>query len=264
MQGMKSAQKTRASQRRDHQWLSSATLDVLEEYGAPSDMIDEISSGSAINRYIDDQELKTRLADEGHRAIVGGRWDDIGRLQHDFLLDQGLVATDRLLDIGAGAFRGGVRFAATLSPGHYFAIDRSADLLDTGYAAEIVPAGLEERFPRRNFAAVEDFRPSFGVTFDVALAVSVFTHLPIAYLETCLRNLRPQMKRGGRFFVTVFEGPPDTAVERPDGIITYPDRDPFHHARHDLLGLGKGDWAAVWLGAWGHPRDQQMVVFVAV
>lgn len=224
----------------------------------------ESSSDLPLNRYINDHELRARLLDEGHRAIVGGRWDDIGRLQHDFLLDQGLAATDRLLDIGAGAFRGGVHFAATLAPGHYFAIDRSADLLEAGYVAEIVPAGLGARFPRSNLAAVEDFSPPFGVTFDVALAVSVFTHLPLPHLETCLRNLRPQMQRGGRLFVTVFEGPPDVTVERPDGIITYPDRDPFHHARHDLLGLGKGDWAGVWLGAWGHPRDQQMVVFVAI
>lgn len=235
----------------------------MNSHDARRFMTPQTSNLEPVNRYADDAYLKQRLQEEGHRAVVGGRWDDIGQLQHDFLWSQGLKATSRLLDVGAGAFRGGVRFAATLNPGCYFAIDRSLDLLEAGYTSEIVPAALDARFPRTNFAAVEDFMPPFGVAFDFALAVSVFTHLPLARLNDCLTALRPHMAPGGRFYLTVFEGPVDRSLDRPDGIVTHPDRDPFHFDRQDVLAQGEGRWSSTWLGDWGHPREQQMVLFEA-
>ena len=214
-----------------------------------------------MNRYQDDDHLKQRLTTEGHRAVVGGRWDDIGRLQHDFLVKEGLRAHHRLLDVGAGAFRGGVHFVRTLESGGYHAIDRSIDLLKTGYREEILPAGLGPRLPWENIAAVEDFTPPFDARFDFALAVSVFTHLPLPYLVLCLERLRPRMADSGRFYVTVFEGPADRSLERPDGITTHADRDPFHFDRETVLSAAGDGWRGTWIGDWGHPREQQMVVF---
>src|SRR3979409_2149502 len=61
-----------------------------------------------------------------HRAAVGGRWEEIGELQFQFLRTHGLEPQHRLLDIGCGSLRGGVRFVSYLDPGNYFGIDISA------------------------------------------------------------------------------------------------------------------------------------------
>ena len=42
------------------------------------------------------------LADGRHRDIVGGRWDETGRLQIALLTARGLQPHHHLLDIGAG------------------------------------------------------------------------------------------------------------------------------------------------------------------
>src|SRR4051794_24004227 len=44
-----------------------------------------------------------------HRRRVGGRWQELGSLQLDFMVAQGLQPQHRLLDVGCGALRGGVR-----------------------------------------------------------------------------------------------------------------------------------------------------------
>ena len=45
-----------------------------------------------------------------HREAVGGLWDEMGRLQFDFLVAQGLQPHHKMLDIGCGSMRGGRHF----------------------------------------------------------------------------------------------------------------------------------------------------------
>ncbi len=219
--------------------------------------------------YYDNDKLKSLLEkdEQGHRALVGGLWDEIGTLQFDFLVKCGLSKSDYMIDVGCGSFRGGVKFIDYLDPGHYYGIDISADLLEAGYAREIAPTGLVKRFPRTNFAATGDFRiDRFGQKFDVALAQSVFTHLPTSYLKQCLRRIRRSMKPGGRFFVTYFECPPwadfnGPVVQEPGGRTTHAAKDPFHYRIEDLIEAAGRGWAIEWLGDWSHPRNQKIAVF---
>ena len=62
---------------------------------------------------------------EAHRERVGGMWDEIGRLQIDFLRGQGLRRATRCSTSGCGCLRGGVHFVAFLEPGRYYGIDRT-------------------------------------------------------------------------------------------------------------------------------------------
>ena len=48
------------------------------------------------NRYMDEALTRRRLAEHGHRAVVGGMWDQIGPLQRDFLIAQGLYISPHL------------------------------------------------------------------------------------------------------------------------------------------------------------------------
>ncbi len=107
---------------------------------------------------------------------------------------------------------------------------------------------------------------SFGVSFDVALAQSVFTHLPPEDVGRCLSALADVVRPGGRFFATFFEAPegPRRAHLRhqPGDIVTHADRDPFHYRFSELARLAEGlSWRARYVGEWDHPRAQRMTCF---
>ena len=67
-----------------------------------------------------------------HRRAVGGMWEEIGKLQFNFLVEQGLKPGHFLLDVGCGRLRGGIHFIRYLEPEHYFGIDISKVLLAAG------------------------------------------------------------------------------------------------------------------------------------
>ncbi|HSF63336.1 MAG TPA: class I SAM-dependent methyltransferase, partial [Paracoccaceae bacterium] len=71
----------------------------------------------------------TALAQGRHRDIVGGRWDETGRVQMAALQAEGLQPHHRLLDIGAGSLRLGCKAVPFLNPGHYWATDASRALM---------------------------------------------------------------------------------------------------------------------------------------
>lgn len=207
------------------------------------------------------------VADGRHRAVIGGLWEELGALQRDFLVGQGLKPDHRLIDVGCGSLRAGVPLTDYLDAGRYYGIDISADLLEAGYEREIRPAGLAEKLPRDHLHATGAFDLSgFGQEFDFGIAQSVFTHMPIGRLTDCLTAVRPHFAIGGRFFATFFERPDgvpaDTPVpHEPGGVTTYSDRDPFDMTRAALDAATPQDWRLDVIGAWDHPRDQRMACF---
>jgi hypothetical protein len=205
----------------------------------------------------------------GHRAVIGGMWDEIGELQADFLKSQGLEPRHALIDIGSGSFRAGVKLIPYLDPENYYAIDIRQELLDEGYRSENEPAGLDDRFPRHNWVATATFDISaFNRLFDFGIAQSVFTHMPIDLLAACLSAIGPHFRPGGRFFATVFLAPEIDAQDKfrqvPGDIETWPDKDPFHTTLAALDGIAAkaAGWDMTVIGDWQHPRNQQMLCFV--
>jgi ubiquinone/menaquinone biosynthesis C-methylase UbiE len=87
-------------------------------------------------------EEKIRLG--FHRDFVGGMWEELGRLQLEFLKHQGLLPAHSLLDVGCGALRGGVRFVDYLNSGLYCGLDMNESLLEAG-RYEVERAGLSEK-----------------------------------------------------------------------------------------------------------------------
>jgi hypothetical protein len=82
------------------------------------------------NRYTDVDEI-SRLVEEGnHRDVVGGLWNEVGKLQFHYLVAHGLMPSSALIDIGCGCLRGGVHFIAYLDQDRYFGLDLNNSLLD--------------------------------------------------------------------------------------------------------------------------------------
>jgi SAM-dependent methyltransferase len=210
------------------------------------------------------QSTADEIAAGQHKDFVGGMWDEIGDLQIGFLKARGLSPGHRLVDIGCGSLRGGVRCVSYLDRGNYYGLDINASLIEAG-REELVRSGLTGKQP--NLLVNDKFEMSrFGVSFDYAIAVSVFTHLYMNHIARCLVEARKVLKPGGKLFATFFESPSSLHVEPiahdPKGVVPNYDADPFHYSFAGIERLAEtAGLSAEHVGDWGHPRDQRMLCF---
>ena len=154
--------------------------------------------------YLDAYSRHTDLrVDRNPHAAVGGKWEEIGQLQFDFLVAKGLKPHHTLLDIGCGTLRGGRHFIRYLDVGKYTGIDISEKAL--AYANNLVEEErLSEKHPRLLLNREKKllFTDFAGETFDYLLAQSVFTHLMPEHIEECFQNIQRIMHTGSLFFFT--------------------------------------------------------------
>ena len=207
-----------------------------------------------------------------HRAFVGGLWDEIGDLELAFMRKMGLARNSSIIDVGCGALRGGVKMVGFLDPGRYYGIDLNPHLLELGLKDEIAPLGLSSKLDRSHLHATADFDVGFfGVVFDFALSVSVWTHLPLSAVATSMQRVAAALEpTRGRFYATYYECPEEhplskTIIQYQRGmerIVSQGHRDWFHHRRSDLHHLAaQAGLSMRYVGNWGHPRDQLMLEF---
>ena len=192
----------------------------------------------------------------GHRVYVGGKWDEIGDLQFAFLKQQGLRPEHVLLDIACGSLRLGVKAIPYMQPGHYLGIEKEQQLLDAGVGQELGEALLKSKSPRLLCSADFAFE-QFETPVDMAIAQSLFTHLPPPLIGLCLEKLRPWLKPDGSFFATFFE-----VEQERDNPSDPHDHGYFAYTREQMERFGSDQGYRVdYIGNWGHPRDQVMVVY---
>lgn len=197
-------------------------------------------------------------------------WEEVGKLQFDFVAAEGLRSSDAFLDVGCGSLRGGVHFVAFLDEGHYYGVDKSEEILAAGREIELPRAGLVDKRP--TLVKMEDFGfERLGRAFDVGMAHSVFTHMPLNDIVRCLMNVERVMAPGGRFYATFFENdagkrnlaPIEQSVASGHPVTTFMDRDPFHYDVGTFAWICEGTALRVeYVGDWGHPRNQRMLRFV--
>jgi len=197
-----------------------------------------------------------------HRDFVGGLWDEIGRLQFDFMISRGLTPASKLLDVGCGALRGGVHFVRYLDDGNYYGIDINKSLLKAG-EQELRESGLGGK--RVHLQQTDQFDATgFGVQFDFGIAVSLITHLCANQIIYCFLQMRRVMHERSSFYFSFFEVPElpiSDAYSQPQGeIVTHFLSDPFHYTRDQIeyCALSAG-LKPYYIGDWKHPRNQQML-----
>jgi SAM-dependent methyltransferase len=221
--------------------------------------------------YYDDEAVAREVAAGRHREAIGGLWDELGHLQLDFLKSRGLAPSHRLLDVGCGSLRLGRLAVDYLEPGHYFGIDLSDALIQAGYEREL-SGPQRARLPRGHLVATADFDlAALPGDFDIAIAQSVFTHLPLNHVRRCVAKVAERLVPGGVFFATAWLVPDGWPLTEPcpqsgaiDGvpIITRDIADPYHYRLDDFARIADDvgvDFHPV--GAWGHPRSMPMLAF---
>jgi len=149
------------------------------------------------------QHTDIRVERDPH-AAVGGMWEEIGKLQFDFIVNRGLQSHHRLLDIGCGTLRGGRHFIKHLNSGNYSGIDISSKAIE--YAMQLVEQeGLSKKQPRLLVGRDLRFREFDGEVFDYLLAQSVFTHLKHEHIRECFQSISRIMNHDSVFFFTFAE-----------------------------------------------------------
>ena len=200
------------------------------------------------------------LAQGRHRDIVGGRWEETGLVQMQLLLAAGLDPQHRLLDIGAGSLRLGCRAVPYLLPNHYWATDLSGALMRRGYDAEL--ADKTRLSPDHLIEDANFDLHGLPDDIDFAMAFAVFTHLPLTFLQTALPNIRRSFPRLQKLLFTVFLAPDpalaSSPLRQPDGVVTHPNRAPYHHLAEDVLAATQAAGFAATLSDPYLPRGQRL------
>jgi|HubBroStandDraft_4_1064222.scaffolds.fasta_scaffold99337_2 SAM-dependent methyltransferase len=197
------------------------------------------------------------LSKEGHREFVGGLWDEMGQLQFDFLVKQGLRPNHVFLDVACGSLRAGRLLIPYLEPGNYLGIDKYAEVIEAGKAKEISPDLLQ--FRRPEFVVSDSFEfEKFSKRPDFCIAQSLFTHLRKPEIQGCFRKLAAFVKPGCRFFATYGEA----SIPIPQLASSHSVRS-FFYTRRAMEAFGRqSGWESNYIGNWGHPRGQVMVEYV--
>jgi SAM-dependent methyltransferase len=204
-------------------------------------------SGDYLAAYRADTDQQVQV--DPHSA-PGGMWEDIGRLQFDYLVGRGLQPGHSMLDIGCGTLRGGRHFIGYLEPGRYTGMDISSAAIE--FAGELVEKeGLADRRPELVVSWNMDltFREFEGRTFDWLLAQSVFTHLKPPHIEECFAHVGTVMHDDSSFYFTWAEA--ERYTERTVKDFSYPFS--FFEELAQRFGL-----RVERLDDYDHPRGQRM------
>ncbi|MGV8988424.1 MAG: class I SAM-dependent methyltransferase [Cypionkella sp.] len=204
------------------------------------------------------------LSQGRHRDIVGGRWRETGLVQMQLLLTAGLESHHTLLDIGAGSLRLGCRAVPYLNPGHYWATDLSGALMQRGYDLELAD---KSRLSPDHLIEDADFAfPGLPDTIDFAIAFAVFTHLPLACLAQALPTIRTRFPHLQKLLFTVFLAPDAkvalSPLRQPDGVVTHPQRAPYHHLAADVHAAATAAGFTATLSDPHLPRGQRLCIAI--
>lgn len=190
-----------------------------------------------------------RVASQDPQGAIGALWEEMGTLQFDFLVAEGLRPEHRLLDFGCGCLRGGLHFIRYLEPGHYTGVDISAVVLEAGRKF-LREAGLEAKRPALLHTTDLSLGDLQGQAFDFILAQSVLTHMPEREIGELFRRIPSVMAPEGRFYATYFE----RGVDRPTDVLE------FHYPFGTMEALGRAAGLRVeQVPEFRHPRYQQML-----
>ena len=150
--------------------------------------------------------LRTNLIMD-HRAKVGppGYFDLIGAQQFCVLVQLGLRAHHRLLDVGCGCLRGGRFLIPYLDKYHYVGLEPDRTLLGDGLSNEL---GWDmDEWKRPVFHNFSDFQLSrITIQFDYILAQSILSHAGWDIAWTIFEEAGKALTDQGIFAATWFQG----------------------------------------------------------
>lgn len=137
-----------------------------------------------------------------HELVGPARlWKMKQDFQINFLKNQNLQPSDKLVDIGCGTLRGGIPIIDYLDKGHYCGIDVRENVFVEG-RKELQDHKLEDKNPR--LVHFYDFNElNLDDKFQVAFAFSVLIHLEDTIAEGCFKFVSQHLSKNGIFYANV-------------------------------------------------------------
>ncbi|MAF80305.1 hypothetical protein CL629_04490 [bacterium] len=175
-------------------------------WGSPEKYVRKLHENkSYLDAYADHTD--TRVAEGDVEKAIGGSWEEMGKLQFDFLVKKGLEPQHKMLDIGCGTLRGGRHFIKHLGSKGYTGFDISAKAIEHGKKL-VEKEGLSDKKPELLISKDKNlkFKEFNGREFDFIFAQSVLTHLPPESIEELFENIGNIMNQESVFYFTYFEG----------------------------------------------------------
>lgn len=198
-----------------------------------------------------------------HRLATGPDWEATGAWAFEFMRRQGLQPGHSLLEVGCGSLAAARLFLPYLDADRYWGFEQNRELFEAGVRVELPQVGVK---PERGHFIVNN---AFNLgdlprPVDFALAPSLFTRLSLNRIVRCVASVLKRLEPGGRFYATWFDNPDIASVdpiERPHGVRTYPDTEPYH-CPFEILARVFGALGAdvERVAEAGHPRGESVML----
>ena len=200
-------------------------------------------------------EGESVISNIGHRKYIGGHWEEIGRLQFDFLKKMGLKPNHCLLDIGCGSLRGSIYYIKYLNKNNYIGLDKESKLIELGIKNELDKKIFLKKDPTFLINDKFDFS-EINNEPDFSIAQSLFTHLNPGDIRLCLKNLSEILTKNHSFFATFKKGNSFLNTKNSNSFSV------FYYSIKTLNKIANEvGWKTEYVGDFGHPRNQEIMKF---
>jgi SAM-dependent methyltransferase len=149
--------------------------------------------------------------DAHYRAYVGPPedYDLIAAMTFNLLTTLGLRQHHSLLDVGCGSLRIGRLLIPYLNCGKYFAVEPNKWLVEEGINRELGETSLQIKRPTFFFSDSPEIIAQGEVSFDFAVAHSVFSHCGLDLIENWLSAISRSLAEDGALVATFLPGEED-------------------------------------------------------
>jgi SAM-dependent methyltransferase len=153
--------------------------------------------------------------DSHYRAYVGPPedYDLIAAMTFNLLTTLGLRQHHSLLDIGCGSLRIGRLLIPYLNRGKYFGVEPNKWLVEEGIKRELGEALLEIKRPTFFFSDSPETITQAKVSFDFALAQSIFSHCGLDLIKNWLSAISRSLAEHGALVATFLPGEEDSPAK---------------------------------------------------
>jgi len=188
------------------------------------------------------------------RKYIGGHFEEAGKMQLDFLIEEGLKPEHVLLDVGCGNCRAGRYFIRYLNEGNYWGLDHQQWLVDAALEFELTEEDKKKN-PRFIVNNDFDFCKMDGVKPNFVIAKSVFTHLTRDEIILCLKNVKAVIHPKGVFYASITIGESSDNPKKSD------DTRVFRYTLDEIKSFAKG-WEVEALGQKGTYKQVMLKFYV--
>jgi SAM-dependent methyltransferase len=160
----------------------------------------------------EDLGLGLKPGDPQYRAYVGPPedYDLIASMTFNLLTTLGLRQHHSLLDIGCGSLRIGRLLIPYLNRGKYFGVEPNEWLVGEGIKRELGETLVQIKRPTFIFSDSPDTVARAKVSFDFALAQSIFSHCGLDLIKGWLSAVSRSLAQGGALVATFLPGEEDS------------------------------------------------------